>query len=356
MYRGFALKEVFLETTHACNQRCRYCYLPDVGRSFKDELTTDEYKHLIIKLANEAKTVYLTFTGGEFFSRPDAIELLQAAEENNFCFSILTNGTLIDERTADALKEVMPFKIRVTLFAPDEDIHDNFTRLKGSYRSAVNGIRFLSERGIPVSITYPITSIANIEHFKAMGDLANSMGAVLEIGDRILPSRDKTCRKSILSYQLSQESYPLLNKWAEDYLRERNDCYLSEKDLEEKNRERLEKSITRLPCGAGVDTLAINPVGDIAACPMFLSEKIIGNIRKDDIIRLWDEAPFLKTLRSYDPAKRDKACKTCGVQDTCHVCVAQSYIENKDIYAPSIALCEEAKWMKEVKEYEKTLH
>jgi AdoMet-dependent heme synthase len=98
----------------------------------------------------------LYFTGGEPFLHPDILALLTFALEVAPS-SVLTNGTRIDARQADALSHLAQqaqysLEIRVSLDDVDEARNDRI-RGRGAWKKAVRAIRLLSERGLLPIVT-----------------------------------------------------------------------------------------------------------------------------------------------------------------------------------------------------------
>jgi len=87
---------VTFEVTYDCNERCIHCYM----ESGRPSLLTDEVTRILDDLA-EAGTVFVSFTGGEFFTRKDALTILDEAHKRHFVIDILTNATLVTPEIAE---------------------------------------------------------------------------------------------------------------------------------------------------------------------------------------------------------------------------------------------------------------
>ena len=86
------------------------------------------------------------------------------------------------------------------------------------------------------------------------------------------------------------------------------------------------------PCLIGQVFLGIKANGDIFACPM-LDNVIIGNIKKDDIEKIWDESPTLNKVRNLYLLKGK--CRGCKIKNYCGGgCRAISYLKHGDILKP----------------------
>lgn len=84
--------------TMKCNLKCTGCYAGSYSK--EDVLKTED----LDKLFTEGKELgihFVTISGGEPFIRKDLLDLLE--KHNDIYFLVYTNGTLIDEKTAERL-------------------------------------------------------------------------------------------------------------------------------------------------------------------------------------------------------------------------------------------------------------
>ena len=90
---------VHLDMTYRCDLDCQHCYLDD-----KDcpELTTTEWERLLAQL-HAAGTLYLSWSGGELFLRPDFLQLLHKAAELGFVNRLKTHAGLVTPELAQEL-------------------------------------------------------------------------------------------------------------------------------------------------------------------------------------------------------------------------------------------------------------
>ena len=90
--------------TSQCNLKCRHCYIEATEAAKDNEMTTADGMAFIDDLA-EMKVPVLMFSGGEPLVRPDLFELAAYAVEKGLRIVLSTNGTLIDDFTAQLIKE-----------------------------------------------------------------------------------------------------------------------------------------------------------------------------------------------------------------------------------------------------------
>jgi MoaA/NifB/PqqE/SkfB family radical SAM enzyme len=162
---------VHIDLTYRCNERCVHCYLDhhDYG-----EMTTREVKNVLDQLA-EAGALFLTFSGGEIFLRPDLFELIAYGRGLNFDVSLKTNALLIHESRARKLRELGIRKIQISIYSADAAIHDAITKVPGSLDRSLRAVQFLLAEGLQVKLACPLMK-QNLAGFREVQALAEELG------------------------------------------------------------------------------------------------------------------------------------------------------------------------------------
>ena len=156
--------------TQACNLRCRHCYAHAVAQASDSELTTAQARDMIDDLSGFGVPVLL-FSGGEPLLRSDLEELASYAVEKGMRAVISTNGTLITEEKAQALKKVGLSYVGVSLDGL-EHVHDRFRGKRGAFKEAMEGANpVLLEPIMNVTIVMPEEAMGNV-----IGDLNSRRG------------------------------------------------------------------------------------------------------------------------------------------------------------------------------------
>ena len=139
--------------TPACNLSCSHCYAAYAGE--QKVLSTEQALAVIDDLAAFGAPVLL-FSGGEPFARPDIRTLAAYAKEKGLRVTFSTNGTLIDDATADWLRDLGVAYVGISIDGT-EAIHDAFRRRPGAYQLALDAIRRLRARGVKVGLRVTMT-------------------------------------------------------------------------------------------------------------------------------------------------------------------------------------------------------
>jgi radical SAM protein with 4Fe4S-binding SPASM domain len=146
---------VVWNVTRTCNLRCVHCYSDSHAQKYPGELTPEEAKRVIDDLV-AFKVPALLFSGGEPLTRPDLLELMEYAATSGLRVTLSTNGTLIDEPTAQWLHEIGLTYAGISLDGIGET-NDLFRGKKGAFDGAVRGMRNCRAVGQKVGLRLTLT-------------------------------------------------------------------------------------------------------------------------------------------------------------------------------------------------------
>ena len=155
LYRDDSDDNVIM-VTNQCNSNCIMCPDPDVIRNTKENPDIRKLIEQVRCIPEDTK--HITITGGEpGILKENLIVLLNECKENlqNTEFLLLSNGRVFaDEKFTTKLKKKLPNQIRIAIpiYADNEELHDQITRAKGSFRQTITGIRRLIDKKIDVEI------------------------------------------------------------------------------------------------------------------------------------------------------------------------------------------------------------
>jgi radical SAM protein with 4Fe4S-binding SPASM domain len=308
------------ETTLRCNQACRFCGTR-AGRARPDELTTAEALGLIEQLA-ELGVREVAMHGGETFLREDWLELVAAISAHGMLPSIVTGGRSVDADLAHRAHAAGLVAASVSIDGC-EATHDDLRNIKGSYQSAQRAVKAFMSVGIMVGCNTQVNR-QNMHEIPALFDelsqyplygwqvqLMAPMGRAADEPELVLMPYDlleiipMLAQLRVLS---DRRGIPL---WPGD-----NVGYFG--PFEHTLRDQRVPGGHSSGCGGGILAIGIEANGDIKGCSAMSSEGFIaGNIRKDRLRRLWDEAAELKFMRCFDESKLWGYCASCYYASVC---------------------------------------
>ncbi len=160
-----------ISLTGRCNLRCQYCFYNDEMVSLSD-LSTNRWLSLFEELGNLA-VQRVTLSGGEVFTRPDLFELIDGVINNKMRYSLLTNGTLITDKTIAAFeigkRRLRMDSIQVSIDGSCAAVH-NKSRPPDSFGRAIRALHLLKEADFPVTVRVTINhhNVDDLENIAAL--------------------------------------------------------------------------------------------------------------------------------------------------------------------------------------------
>ena len=319
---------VTFETTYYCNENCIHCYMD----SNLPSLSLSEIKRILDEIAEE-NCLCVTFTGGEFFVRKDALEIIKHASELHFIIDILSNGSLINKEIVNVLNSCSVRRVQVSIYGATSKTHDAITLLPGSFRRTLKGIEFLKEAGVKVEIAFPLMN-KNFHERYLVRDLAKSVGCLIS-PSHMITARNNGSRDTF-SLRLDDNQ---LREFLED--KELAGFYVGRKPFQDHEfyfgfSDLLEAA----PCYSGFNSCAISPSGKVLPCNQLLYE--VGDLRKNNFYNIWHNSPKLKYLRSLNLRDLEE-CANCKLLLSCARCPGLAFLEGEDLLGPSPENCRVAK-------------
>ncbi|MCL5291501.1 MAG: radical SAM protein [Actinobacteria bacterium] len=310
--------------TERCNLSCRHCY--QEGRT-RTELPLDEIAGILRAFTatfNAWKEEYgmvfqprLQVTGGEPLIRRDLFDLLDFASESGFTLSLLTNGALVDDSTADAIAAREIDLVQISLEGGSKT-HDA-VRGAGAFEKATSAARRLSERGQFVSFNMTLSRL-NAGEVDSLIEAGNGTGASRISFSRLVPSGSGLeLADAILMPRELKEVYEELNQRNEPAIEVV--CRDPLMGLFSARDGRPASAKEEMPvggCSAGLAAITVLPDGTAMACRRL--GLVIGNLLETPFRELWVESPELWSLRSRE--NYTGRCGSCARWAVCRGCRA----------------------------------
>ena len=304
------------EITHHCNARCLHCYSASGPEVPSRELLLPDALDLVDQLA-DAGVLVLAFSGGEPLMHRHWCELVGHAVRRGLNVNVGSNGSCINDRNADLLKELGVKSVTISLDSHDPATHDYFRQLPGCFDKAVGAIERLIARDVRVVVGFTPTRI-NWEHGRGVIELAEKLGADAVNLSEYVPAGRGTRDLALAPDQL----HAVLREWVaarEEYKGRLeimwHDCRVGLLVTEEEQRKYV-------GCGAGRLIARIMPDGTVTPC-VFLPTTI-GNIPRDGFQHLWERSHLLAQFRDRQGHVTGN-CGSCSHLKTCGGCRAVAY-------------------------------
>lgn len=318
---------VTFETTYNCNEFCIHCYM-DRG---KKSLCFGKIIEILDQLI-EAGTLFISFTGGEFFTRKDALEIVDAAHERGFVIDILSNGIVIDKAVATFLGCRRVRRVQLSVYGYQRETHDGITRVKGSLARTIQAIHALKDADVKVELAYPMMR-QNFQERYQIWEMAKSLDCAIS------PSPIITARNSgstdTHGLRLTDEEF---RQFYTD--EELSALYSGRKPF---STHMLYFGFTDIleaaPCYSGFNTCAISPEGKVYPCNQLLYE--VGNLTQNTFAEIW-HGESLQKLRKCKVRDLPK-CSVCPQLSACARCPGLALLEGRDLLGLSPENCRQTR-------------
>jgi len=306
-------------TTIRCNLRCPHCYLDAGGSDTAGELSTDEAKQLIDRIAAVSSPLFI-FSGGEPLLRGDIFELIQYAAGKGLRTALGTNGTLITAPVAERLASSGVKAAAVSIDSSLPGPHDRFRGVKGSWKRAVQGIGACIRSGIAVQVNTTVTP-QNYDDIPAIMSLAEGLGARSFHLFFLVPTGRGAGIRDIAADQYEHLIGRVLDMIAAapPVMHIRPVC--APQFLRIASRKGIDLAPWGRGCVAGLTYCRIGPTGELTPCPYL--PLTAGNIRQTDFADLWFHAPLFRALR--DRRSLTGRCGRCEYREICGGCRARAH-------------------------------
>ena len=343
MNNNITLGTVYLYFKY-CNLKCRHCWInppfADAASPREGEMSLDD----IISALEECRELgmkSIKLTGGEPFTNRDIFGLLEYLKKNDIGIEVETNGALVGEPEARALRCAAVRQVAVSLDGPSADSHESLRGVKGSFDDTIRGIKALKKEGLNIQI---ITCLwrGNSDLVRPTMKLAAELGAgsfKINIVQSIARADNMRGRNETLGVKEVIEFYRCLTEELEKApsINVIFDIPPAFRSIKSMQRESIGT------CGI-LSILGILGDGRISICGIgSVSDTIVlGRVKKDRIKDIWQGHAVLKNIREGVPGKMEGICGRCMMKSYClGKCRAEAYYTGGSLLAP-LSFCQTA--------------
>lgn len=286
--------------TNKCNFRCLHCYVQSQKNNDSNSLDARQWKE-IIDILKEKGCLSITFSGGEILSSNKFIEVYEYAHDANFCISLISNISLLNQEHVRLFRDKKPYCIIITLYGTSNDTYGNFCGANKGWDIVEKNILLLKSYDINIQIQTVLNTI-NFHELKDMKQFADSNAIPFVAFRSINCEIDGNSRP--LQYQISPkqeiESFEIMGDGDEFLQSVKNNVNMWDSDYKR--------------CFAGLTNCYIDCQGNLFLCNHSSSEKY--NILEHGFDFAWEN---MFRLRQAE-IETVNACSSCANKNFCGKC------------------------------------
>lgn len=301
------------ELTPLCNFDCKMCFVHlNRNQMGNTKLLSTQQWIEIMKQAVDAGMLYAYLTGGECLSYPGFREVYLYLRSRGVGVSILTNGQLLTEETADFFAQYPPDIIQITVYGSCDDAYEAVTGHR-AFEDVKLTIERLKKRNLRLSLAVtPNRFMQDDGH--ALLEFLRSTGVRYGVGTGSLPAREDTGRK-LEEYAPESDVYVQLHQDEQEYYKSRLDPEMGKRDFVDYIPTGF-KTKSKIPCSSGVCAFHINWKGEMTPCIPF--NAINRSVTEFGFDSCWQW--IQEQMAVYEPPKE---CAICPNSTVCVSCPAE---------------------------------
>jgi radical SAM protein len=327
---------VIWEVTRACALACVHCRAEAIPVRHPDELTTDEGKALIDRVAAFEPQPLFVLTGGDPLRRRDAAALVRHGVARGLSVALTPSGTAAATHARlEELRDAGLARVAVSLDGADAAAHDAFRRVRGSHRYTMRIVDDARALGLPLQINTTV-SRETMHDLPEIARVVERSGAVLWALFFLIP-----VGRARADQGLSADEIETVLEWAVELRRE---VPFGIKTTEAPHYHRVlaqrhaaAGSFARVAAGRGSGRagravadgngfLFVDHLGSI--CPSGFLPLPAGNVRTDDLVSVYRDHPLFRSLRDADLL--GGRCGRCEWRARCGGSRARAYAASGD--------------------------
>jgi len=294
------------ELTYACPLQCPYCSNPLNYAHLNDELSTEDWKH-VLKQSREMGAVQLGFSGGEPLLRSDLTELVQYSHQLGYYSYLINSGYNMDEAKIIALKKAGLDHIQISLQASSQELNDYIAGTE-SFEQKKTVAKLVKKHGYPMVLCV-VLHRANIHQMEDILEMAIELEAdFVELAntqyygwahhnrDQLMPTQQQLNDAELIAnqYQASQKGKMKIYYVVPDYYEGRPKACMN---------------------GWGTTFLTIAPDG--LALPCHSARQLPNfdcpNVKDHSIHNIWNDSKAFNYFRGDGWMK--EPCRSCEEKD-----------------------------------------
>lgn len=332
--RTFNFPTLYFEATRACNLRCNICMSGSndpqrVRQSRQEQLTAQEIEDLVFARVGEVGVKIIIWSGGEFLTRPDALDLLRGARRHGYRSSVCTNGLQLNQERLLAIREAGGDDLVISLGINSLDDSNSATR-DAEVEVTLRALDLCESLGIKRHVVVNLGR----HNLQTLGQTFDYLYQRRIPWNRSPFTARGSGAQHFLEQTLTREE---MERYAHPHMRRHAFGYVSytpfflAPELHAKfSQGRRNQTVPQNPsigCWCGT-WLAMSAEGDVAPCAILLDVLNAGNVRDTPVRDIVANTEVFR--RILDRSQLGGKCGRCRYKFTCGGCRAMALFASGD--------------------------
>lgn len=164
------INTLHLGLSYGCNMHCKHCFVD----KNKDNLDINKLLKVVDYLDSKG-LFFIIYTFGEPLLTSSFWKVTNYISTKNIVQILMTNGSMINEKTAKRLKLNNISNVYVSIDSSERERHDKNRNYIGAYDKAVNALKILKKYDFNVGISTTIND-ENIDEMNSIVQLSKNIG------------------------------------------------------------------------------------------------------------------------------------------------------------------------------------
>lgn len=320
---------VIWEVTRACALACRHCRAEAIHRRDSRELSEEEAFQFVDQVVRAEPMIFI-LTGGDPMHRPDLLSIVKHASDRGLRVAMSPSATPRFLKTDLRLfREAGLQRISLSLDGASRETHDAFRGVPGTWDRTMAGIEKARAAGIDFQIntTFTRQNIGELEEFVRLLKKINP--AVWSVFQLVPTGRGK--QQDLLTGEEMERLFERLFAVAQDV---QFDIKTTEgQHFRRVGFQQWKRHGGRRLAASGINDgkgfVFVSHIGEI--CPSGFLPFTAGNVRTDELIDVYRDAPIFRELRDRKSLKGK--CGRCEYNNVCGGSRARAYAMTGDYLA-----------------------
>ncbi len=338
----FIPKWIAWEITRRCNFGCVHCRsASELEVSGHPDCSLEEARRILADIRSYADPV-VVLSGGEPLLRQDVFSIAAHGTGLGLRMCLATNGSLVTHESCRDMLAAGIKMVSLSLDGASAAVHDDFRRQPGAFDGVMRAMALFKEYGIPFLVNSSFTKRNQNEAGKIY-PLVKKLGATAWYLFMIVPTGRG---EELMDELISPEDYEAILHWHYDREKEEDELLMRPTCAPQYYRLVLQRAKTEghgfkrrslsfstggsKGCLAGQLICVIDVDGNVLPCSYF--PESAGNLRRQSLKEIWEQAPLLHALRDFKGYKGK--CGRCEYLGVCGGCRARAYAVSGDYLAP----------------------